>query len=260
MRTYEFEFTTEIKFSLPVTNHNFVLKCMPISNVSQLIYDETLIISPSADFTLGTDSFGNKTVNGSINSPHKEFMFSVKGKAHLSKYKIMDDIDRVYLYPSKNTHMSKEMNEFFNSLDLPVTPKEKAVCISKAVYEYMSYVKGSTTVDTTASEAFALKMGVCQDYAHITTALLRKAGIPARYAAGFIEGDGETHAWVEYYCNGAWYGIDPTNNNEIEYGYIKLSHGLDSSSAGVERGCFVSNEGIVTQLSEITVKVGEIND
>ncbi len=259
MRTYEFEFKTAINFSLPVINHNFVLKCIPQNNFSQRIYDEKIEILPASDFSFGYDSFGNKTVSGVISSPHNEFVFSVKGKAHLSKYKIMDNLDRVYLYPSKNTHLSDEMLDFCKTLAAPEDVMARAAYISEAVYNYMSYVKNTTDIETPASEAFKNKCGVCQDYAHITIALMRQAGIPARYAAGFIEGDGETHAWVEYYCNGAWYGIDPTNNNKVEYGYIKLSHGLDSSYCSVERGCFASKEGIVNQSSEITVKVGEIN-
>lgn len=258
MKTYDFEFTTKINFSLPVINHNFVLKCLPHNSFCQMIYDEKLVIEPEAKYTIGTDSYGNKTINGTILSEHNDFVFSVKGKACLGKYKVMEELNRVYLYPSPSTSLSESMKDFFNSLSIPEDTTNAVKYISEAVHNYMTYTKGVTDINTGAATAFDLKQGVCQDYAQITIALLRENKIPARYAAGFIEGDGETHAWVEYYVNGSWYAIDPTNNNMVDYGYIKLSHGLDSSSCSVERGCFASKEGIVNQTTDILVKVGEI--
>ncbi len=257
MKTYNFEFTTKINFDLPIVNQNFMLKCMPKSCVCQRIFDESLVIEPSCQYSMGEDAFGNKTVSGFIGSEHNSFSFCVKGKASLSKYKIMDELDRLFLYPGEKTAVSDEMNAFFSALDIPEDRFAAVRYISESVGNYMTYEKGETDTTTTAAKAFSGKKGVCQDYAHIVIAFLRKAGIPARYAAGFIEGDGETHAWVEYYIDGAWYGIDPTNRTVIEYGYIKLSHGRDSGDCSVERGCFTSNMGIVTQTSDITVKVGE---
>lgn len=257
MKTYDFEFTTRINFDLPIINHNFILKCFPGNDVCQRICDEKLTIEPSCKYSLGKDSFGNITVSGTIAEEHNDFIFSIKGKAVLSKYKIMDQLDRMYLYPSQKTIMSDEMTEFYNGITIPENTFEAAKVISDAVNEYMTYEKGMTDSETPGAEAFKWKKGVCQDYAHITIALMRKAGIPARYVAGFIEGDGETHAWVEYYADGAWYAIDPTNKNVVEYGYIKLSHGRDSYDCSVERGCFASKKGIVKQSFDILVKVGE---
>lgn len=52
------------------------------------------------------------------------------------------------------------------------------------------------------------RMGVCQDYAYLTIALLRAQGIPARFAYGV--GNGEAHAWVEAQVEGRWVTMDPT--------------------------------------------------
>lgn len=258
MKNYSFEFKTKIDFSLPVANHNFVLKCVPHNNYFQMIYDDSLIIEPEALYTKGMDSYGNTTINGTIPDEHNSFTFSVKGNASFGKYKLPDTLNRIYFYPSLLTDLSEDMKNFYDNLELPKDIDDVAYYISETVHNYMTYTKGVSDINTKASEAFASKKGVCQDYTHITVAFLRKAGIPSRYATGFIEGDGETHAWVEYYNNGSWYAVDPTNNKKVEYGYIKLSHGLDSSSCNVERGCFTSKEGIVEQTMDISVRVGEI--
>lgn len=260
MKKYEFEFTTKISFDLPIINHNFVLKCLPKNTVFQRIYDIEITVGPDSRYTIGEDSFGNKTINGTIIKEHNEFVFSVKGRALVSQYKLMEDLEKIYIYESSRTKVSDAIVEFFKTIPVNGDIKQDAAKICEAVYNYMTYIPNSTDVSTTAAEAFDKKQGVCQDYAHIAITLLKLAKIPARYCDGFIEGEGETHAWIEYYDNGIWYGYDPTHNRAIDYGYIKLAQGRDSYDCSVERGCFASKKGIVSQSSDIMVKVGEIYD
>ena len=65
--------------------------------------------------------------------------------------------------------------------------------------------------------------GVCQDFAHLGIAVLRAAGIPARYASGYLYPDelggvigethqGESHAWLEAWV-GDWHPLDPTSGS-----------------------------------------------
>ncbi len=59
------------------------------------------------------------------------------------------------------------------------------------------YRFGITGVQTPAAMALHLGTGVCQDYTHIMLAVLRLAGVPARYVSGHLLGEGAPHAWVE---------------------------------------------------------------
>jgi transglutaminase-like putative cysteine protease len=62
----------------------------------------------------------------------------------------------------------------------------------------LDYGFGSTSVHTTAAQAWAIRRGVCQDSAHILLALCRAVGVPARYVSGHLLGEpGGSHAWVE---------------------------------------------------------------
>ena len=45
---------------------------------------------------------------------------------------------------------------------------------------------GATGVQTSAQEAWDKGQGVCQDIAHLTVALLRETGLPARYVSGYL--------------------------------------------------------------------------
>jgi len=79
----------------------------------------------------------------------------------------------------------------------------------------MTYIKGATKVDTTASEAFALGQGVCQDHAHVFISCCRSLGYPARYVSGYLfTEDGslmQTHAWVDVWLDNQWQSLDISN-------------------------------------------------
>lgn len=260
MKRYEFSFITKLKFENDIANQHFMLRCLPSDYQFQKIYDEKISIFPEVTCTFSKDSFDNRTLSGSINSKHEVFEYKVSGKALLSKYKSAEILDRIFLYETSSTSMSKSMQDFAASIPKGDNIHEQAILVSHSVHNKIEYVSESTDTETTAAKAFQQGKGVCQDYAHITIAILRNLKIPARYCAGLIEGEGKTHAWVEYYDGSTWYGIDPTNDKAIEYGYIKISSGRDCSDCVVERGCFTSEDKDVKQIIEISAKVGEIND
>ena len=65
-------------------------------------------------------------------------------------------------------------------------PRDAARAIADWVRDNVAYVPGSTGVQTSAQEAWDLRKGVCQDIAHLTVALMREAGLPARYVSGYL--------------------------------------------------------------------------
>lgn len=260
MKRCEFSFVTRLKFEDAITNQHFMLRCLPGNYQFQKIYDEKISIFPEVPITFSKDSFDNRTLSGSINSKHEVFEYEVFGKALISKYKSAEILDRIFLYETTRTSISKSIEDFAASIPKADSVKQQAVLVSHAVYNRMKYVPGSTNTETTAAKAFNQGEGVCQDYAHITIAILRNLKIPARYCAGLMQGEGETHAWVEYYDEGTWYGIDPTNDRSIEYGYIKISNGRDCSDCTVDRGCFFSRDRDVKQNIQISAKVSEFNE
>jgi transglutaminase-like putative cysteine protease len=97
------------------------------------------------------------------------------------------------------------------------------------------YETSSTNVSTRISDVLRDRKGVCQDFAHLTLALCRSQGIPARYVSGyFFNADrkpGEieaSHAWIEVFLpHFGWKGIDPTHAREADTRYIKLAVGRD---------------------------------
>lgn len=120
------------------------------------------------------------------------------------------------------------------------TVKAAAMDLCLAIHRDFSYDTEATEVDTRPLEAFNLKRGVCQDFAHVMIAGLRGLGIPAGYVSGFLrtlpprgkprlEGADAMHAWVRVWCGSAmgWIEFDPTNAMLAGTDHITIGYGRD---------------------------------
>jgi transglutaminase-like putative cysteine protease len=140
----------------------------------------------------------------------------------------------------------------------PMIAVEAAVGIVQAGLEYDP---GSTGVRTTAVQAWEAGSGVCQDFAHITLALLRSAGIPARYVSGYLypvaDADigqtvvGQSHAWVEAWV-GDWVAVDPTNSAPVGERHVRVATGRDYGDVSPLRGVYTGAAG---STLEVTVEL-----
>lgn len=131
----------------------------------------------------------------------------------------------------------------FRQTDSPLT---NTLRFNEYVYTAFTYIKGVTTVESTADEIWEHKSGVCQDFAHILLEFLRMANIPARYVSGYIcphqngmRGEGATHAWVEAYLPAyGWLGVDPTNNCLANETHVRLAVGRNFSDCSPVKGTY----------------------
>jgi len=251
----EYHYHTKLAFSDSVSSHSFLLRCTPVENEYQTHIRSECRINPAGNAVRAVDCFGNCVLYGFANEPHNSFEFESIGTVLLSgKYRLKEPLSRIFLYPSVYTAPDRGIKDLLNSAKLNITESitSKVVKLTDIVYSKMKYAPNSTTTNTSAAEALKAGKGVCQDFSHILISLCRSAGIAARYAAGFMEGEGSTHAWVEYYDDGCWLAADPTHNRLVESGYIKLSHGRDFDDCSIERGLF---SGLATQDLQIHLSV-----
>lgn len=144
-------------------------------------------------------------------------------------------------------------------------PHATAVALADRVRADVAYVPGSTGVQTSAQEAWTLRKGVCQDIAHLTVALLRSRGIPARYVSGYLHPradaaigetvEGQSHAWVEWWC-GDWFGYDPTNGKPAGQQHVVVARGRDYDDVaplkGVYHGPPSSHLGVTVEITRVT--------
>jgi transglutaminase-like putative cysteine protease len=97
--------------------------------------------------------------------------------------------------------------------------------------------------------------------AHVTVALLRAAGLPARYVSGYLHADpsaepgqtavGESHAWVEYWT-GSWRPIDPTSGAPVRERHVVVARGRDYSDIPPHKGIY---HGAPASALAVTVEV-----
>ena len=135
--------------------------------------------------------------------------------------------------------------------------------LNEGVHKTFDYVRESTQVDSPIDDALRNRHGVCQDFAHIMTALAREVGIPCRYVSGYLyhsvdahdrSVEGASHAWVEAYLPGpGWVGFDPTNNLMAGECHIRVAIGRDYADVpptrGVHKGAAPSELSVAVRIA-----------
>jgi len=128
-----------------------------------------------------------------------------------------------------------------------LSPDDTAAAISDRVRSHVTYMPGATGVRTNAQEAWDKGQGVCQDMAQLTVALMRAAGLPARYISGYLHPDtkaepgqaavGQSHAWVEYWA-GTWTPLDPTSGAPVGERHVVVARGRDYADVPPLKGIY----------------------
>lgn len=131
--------------------------------------------------------------------------------------------------------------------------------INQGIHETFEYVPNSTRVDSPIDDALRARKGVCQDFAHIMTTLVRQLRIPCRYVSGYVSPE-ETagrraglasHAWVEAMLPGwGWVGFDPTSGRLVSDRHVRCAIGRDYADVPPTKGVYKGES-----RGELTVQV-----
>ena len=117
---------------------------------------------------------------------------------------------------------------------------EGAIDLMKRIKDDFVYEVGATTASTTPPMSFALRRGVCQDFAHIMISGMRGSACRRLMSAAIcapsppqattrLEGADAMHAWVMVWCGEqhGWIGLDPTNAILAGNDHVVLAIGRD---------------------------------
>lgn len=263
MKKWKLTYELQILFSSPVSHHFYSLRCLPQHRQTQDILTCSCRIEPCPHFqSRRMDSFGNQLLYGKIEKDSLFFRASVTAVAAVympMETEIKDYIQLgMYRCHTVRTMAGERIKTFADAqksnLKSAVTPWERTEAWMEVLWNHFAYQSGSTDINTTAEDAFKSGYGVCQDYAQILLALLREDGITARYAAGTVPGEGETHAWVETWQDGNWKGFDPTNNRVMDESCLVFAVGRDAWDCALNKGVFLGN---ARQAKKVYVKMEE---
>jgi transglutaminase-like putative cysteine protease len=139
-----------------------------------------------------------------------------------------------------------------------------AAALMARVHRDFTYEPGVTEIDTPLIEAFQLRRGVCQDFAHLMLGMLRSLGLPARYVSGYLQtqpppgqarllGADASHAWISIWCPVlGWVDLDPTNDVVPDASHVTVAVGRDYGDVVPLRGVI---QGGASHTLEVAVDV-----
>jgi transglutaminase-like putative cysteine protease len=117
-----------------------------------------------------------------------------------------------YLRPSRYAPSDSLAPTAAAEFDGITEPAEIVTAVRTWVNERLSYIPGSSLPTDGAERTLLAGAGVCRDYAHLTTALLRAKGVPARCVAVYAPAldPMDFHAVTEAWVDDAWRVVDAT--------------------------------------------------
>ena len=277
---YDIRQVTTCAYASPVAHAHHVLRLTPVNRPGQRVHLSALRIEPSpVKAREGADFFGNRLTSITINEPHSTLAVKVSARIAVEPAAMPDAAtapawetvrDEVFaatdigpqspvhfLFTSRMVSLDPEIRDYARQSFTPGRSiVEAALELNHRIKTDMTYEIGATTVTTTAPMSFALRRGVCQDFAHIMISGLRGLGLPAAYVSGYLrttrtpeqtqlQGADAMHAWVMVWCGETlgWLGFDPTNDMVASDDHVVLAVGRDYSDVAPMDGVIVAAGG-----------------
>jgi transglutaminase-like putative cysteine protease len=261
--------TTAYEYSAPAIESFTELRVRPRQSNRQIVHRHVTEVTPRAALEDFTDYYDNAVECLSV--PYRHKTLTVTSRSTVETVPHNDALSALDLTVSEAVRLNwpqrRELFDFLMpSLHAPITPEleqlskellpsrapyaESMLCLSKYIFEKFTYMPGVTDIRTPLSEVMRKRQGVCQDFAHLMIALVRCAGLPARYVSGYLEtesvrgesglvGATASHAWVEVHLpNGVWVGLDPTNDMLEGERHVQIGIGRDYGDVPPLRGVF----------------------
>lgn len=239
------------KFALPAT--------FTTRTVSQKVGGLDIALSPEpTSSTVETDRFGNKFQRVRWNNVNQDIRVNLNYTANLHTQ--LTDMasktgfplgslaskESLYLQHTDMVQGNSEIKALARQLTSGAKSEYEAVsAIINWVTDNIKYTFNPPQYD--AAYTLSTKSGNCQNFAHLSIALLRSVGIPARIVGGItlkeawkvpidaknsiVQSMGQGgHAWLEvYFPDLGWLPYDPQQSRQFTSSrHIKQTHGLDS--------------------------------
>ena len=269
--------TTEVSYSAPVRASFNEARMTPLTIPTQVTLESRVTAGQGVPVWTYCDYWGTFVSVFDITDPHESLVVRAQAtvetgqgladaapprlpwaelRARTTSGRLLE-----FLMPTPLTTVTPDVAATVIDAVRDADPAEAATEIASRVRSQVSYMAGATGVRTNAQEAWDQGQGVCQDMAHLTVALLREAGLPARYVSGYLHADpsaepgqtvvGESHAWVEYWA-GSWLPCDPTSGAPVRERHVVVARGRDYTDIPPLKGIY---HGAPTSSLDVTVEV-----
>ncbi|HEX2700788.1 MAG TPA: transglutaminase family protein [Acidimicrobiales bacterium] len=258
-----------------VTSSYNEARITPLSTDRQMVLDAAVTVSPRASVYRYWDYWGTLVDAFEVHEPHTELAVTGSsvvetsppmpppdaiGWELLTRPEVADEFAEL-LAATPYATINDELTDTACSLKAGNDPLEVCHATVEWARSRLRYQAGATTASTPGAEALAQGGGVCQDFAHVTLALLRAMGIPARYTSGYLFPDrhanvgdtitGQSHAWVEAWV-GDWVPLDPTNGEPVGERHVVVGRARDYADVSPLKGIY---RGGPAQALKVTVEL-----
>ena len=276
---YEITHISRYSYSLPVLGCVMSLCLKPRDNADQQRLGFELSTAPPSSINSERDIFGNTKHVLNIHREHEALAITAwstvettvpdppAGSLGAGAWEEIRSWRDSFAYwdfthPSAVAHQTAALDGFVTRMNIRPEgdPLEALSRLSETLHRSFEYVPGSTSVASPIDHILENGLGVCQDYAHVMTAIARSWGVPTRYVSGYVPaGSGRaasasaSHAWVECLLpHLGWTGFDPTNGCLPGAGHVRVAVGRDYQDVAPTRG--VTHGGGETEL-EVDVRM-----
>ena len=275
--------------AVPVCHNE--IRLVPRELPHQRLLSNQLVIDPEpAVVSSRLDSFGNRVGMFAIEAGHRRLVVTSTSMVEVDpardwrtreplpwetlRDRLTRDTDaatlaaRQFACESPLVPTSPRLASWAGESFTPSRPWHEALIdLTSRIHREFAYDPTATTTSTPVEEVFALKRGVCQDFAHLQIACLRSLGLAARYVSGYISnerpagqagmvGADASHAWLA--CWGGsegWLDVDPTNDCPAGSLHVTIGWGRDYADVAPVKGVCV---GGGTHGMEVAVHVSRI--
>jgi transglutaminase-like putative cysteine protease len=278
----DIRYLTSFSYPEAVRESHNVLRACPMSDARQELLSYRVATTPAARVFSYVDYWGTRVDVFGIALPHTRLEVLVEATVQTRdtgrltacpRLASLRDADflaehQEYLEPSPHTAWGESLRREaeIRAANAGDDVVGAVLALHRAAATTLTYVPGSTYVGMDVNEVFARKTGVCQDYAHLMVAMCRSVGIPARYVSGYLPtsrgsraktaadpNEVTTHAWTEVAIPGAgWWGLDPTNQQEVGSAHVKIAHGPDYDDVAPLRGVY---HGPAAHRLDVSVRI-----
>jgi len=281
---YSVRHLTKFRYAPTVRESITEVRMQPRTEGNQRCLSFDLEVKPKAVILQYRDFLGNAVHHFDIAASHSELRIKASSTVEvlparepaLAQAESWSDLDALVaqgdywemLVPSEFASPTRLLEELASEMKLERRANPLAMLreISQGIHQLFSYVPNSTRVDSPIDHALGERKGVCQDFAHIMIALVRRLRIPCRYVSGYLfqaktdrslESEGASHAWVEALVPSlGWVGFDPTNDVLAGERHIRVAIGRDYSEVPPTRGVYKG--GAESELSvSVTVAIAD---
>ena len=259
--------TTVFRYEPAVRESIMEVRLQPRSEGDQRCLNFELRVEPTANVMQYRDFSGNTVHHFDIAAAHTQVTVTAESSVEVQTVQApresdcgdWSDLDALIetgdywenLLPSHFARSTPALEGLAKELgcERRGNPLEMLSRMNASIYKLFAYAPQSTKVDSPIDDALSTRQGVCQDFAHIMIALVRRLRIPCRYVSGYMfhrdenEKDrsleGASHAWVEALVPRlGWVAFDPTNDLVGGDRHIRVAIGRDYADVPPTRGVY----------------------